>query len=69
MVYFSFWAWSVDGTVGSCYECVASVAKEEEEEEEGRIFHLKLINSGSEKKKSFIYAQVSFAKYNLVTSN
>lgn len=38
-------------------------------EEEVKRIHLKLINFGSEEKKSFIYAQVSFAKYNLVTSN
>lgn len=42
----SFWDWSVDGTVGSCYESAASTAKEEE----GKNIHLKLINFGSEEK-------------------
>lgn len=45
-----------------------TLALQNGEEEEKRI-HLKLINFGSEEKNSFIYAQVSFAKYNLVTSN
>lgn len=61
----SFWDWSIDGTVGSCYGSVSQQCKGGG----GKNIHFKLINSGSEKKKSFIYAQVSFAKYNRVTSN
>lgn len=46
-----------------------TLALQNGEEEEVKRIHLKLINFVSEGKKSFIYAQVSFAKYNLVTSN
>lgn len=46
----SFWDWSVDGTVGSCYGSVCQHCKGRGGEKKKKT-HLKLINSGSEKKK------------------
>ncbi len=58
----SFRDWSIDGTVGSCYGSVASSAKEEE----GKNIHLKLINSGSEKKKKILSSMLKCHLPNII---